>query len=130
MVTKLESLLDAIALVNGVSDPVSLCYQLRNPLLLKSFAKPGRHAINTDGYREFTTLQAGLKAAQFDLELKLKGLSRAGLKSDDPLRNLLGCYGIKEREAIDDVVSFVRLAIRDETVNYLTPLKFFLERNI
>lgn len=127
-VNKIEALLDAIGRLNQIGVPESLAYKLRNPLLLKSYAKLGRHTTNSDGLRTFTSLLAGLKAGIFDLELKLKGLSRAGLKSTDQLRNLLGVYGIHEKAAIDNIVAFIRRAINDESVSATTPLSFFIEK--
>lgn len=127
-VNKIEALLDAIGRLNQIGVPESLAYKLRNPLLLKSYAKLGRHTTNSDGLRTFTSLLAGLKAGIFDLDLKLKGLSRAGLKSTDQLRNLLGVYGIHEKAAIDNIVAFIRRAINDESVSATTPLSFFIEK--
>ena len=126
MVKRIESLADALGRLNGINNPDSLCYQLRNPLLLKSYAKLGRHSINTDGLRVFGSLLAGQKAGLFDLELKLKGLSRAGLKPTDQLRNLLGVYNIHEKAAIDNVVAFIRRALKDDSVSANTSLEFFL----
>ncbi len=125
-VKRIEALADAIGRLNQISVPDSLSYQLRNPLLLKSYAKLGRHSINTDGLRVFGSLLAGTKAGLFDLELKLKGLSRAGLKPTDQLRNLLGCYNIHEKQAVDSIVAFIRRALKDDSVSANTPLEFFL----
>src|SRR4029077_3517058 len=96
------------------------------PLLLKSYAKLGRHQVNSDGLREFGSLLAGMKAGLFDVELKIKRLSRAGLKPTDTLRNLFGVYGISEKAAMDNVVAFIRRALKDESVSVNTPLEFFL----
>lgn len=125
-VNRIEALLDAIGKLNQIGVPESLAYKLRNPLLLRSYAKLGRHATNTDGLRVFSSLLAGLKAGVFDLQLKLKGLSRAGLRADDPLRNLLGCYGISSKQAQDGIVAFVRRALEDPAVTLDTPLSYFL----
>src|SRR4029077_12227326 len=110
-VSKIESLADGIGRLNSIHNPESLAYSLRNPLLLKSYAKLGRHSVNSDGLREFGSLLAGLEAGIFDLDLKLKGLSRAGLKPEDSLKNLLGCYGISEPAAQTKIVRFIRRAI-------------------
>jgi hypothetical protein len=125
-VKRIEALCDAIGRLNQISVPESLAYQIRNPLLLKSYAKLGRHFTNTDGLRVFGSLLAGMKAGLFDLELKLKGLSRAGLKPTDQLKNLLGCYNIHEKQAVDSIIAFVRRALKDDTVSANTPLEFFL----
>lgn len=126
-VSRIEALCDGIARINSFGNPESEVYQLRNPLKLKSYGRPGRHDITAEGLRIFGSSLAGLKAALFDLEIKLKGLSRAGLKATDPLRNLLGCYGLHEKAAIDNVVAFVRRATKDESINAFTPLSYFLE---
>lgn len=126
-VKRIESIADAIARLNQSHVPDSLAYQLRNPLLLRSYAKLGRHSVNTDGLRIFSSLLAGLKAGLFDLDLKIRGLSRAGLKPTDTLRNLLLVYAINEKAAMDNVVSFVRRALKDESISLQTPLSFFLE---
>lgn len=126
-VSRLEALHDSIGRLNSIHNPESEAYQIRSPLKLRSYAKLGRHQVNSEGLRVFTSLLAGMKAGLFDLELKLKGLSRAGLKPDDPLKSLLGCYGIQEKAACDNVVAFIRRALKDDSVNINTPLKFFLE---
>jgi len=126
MVSKIEALVDAIGRLNGIHNPDSPAYQIRNPLLLVSFAKPGRHDVNTDGLRVFGSLLAGYKASCFDVSLKIKGLSRAGLKTTDVLDNLLGCYHIVEKAAKDNVVAFVRRALKDDSVSVRTPLSYFL----
>lgn len=126
MVSKIEAIVDAIGRLNGVHNPESLAYQIRNPLLLVSYAKPGRHDVNGDGLRVFGSMLAGYKAGTYDVLLKIKGLSRAGLKPTDVLDNLLGCYRISEKAAKDNVVAFVRRALKDETVSVRTPLSYFL----
>jgi hypothetical protein len=126
-VNRIESIVDSIARINNTHSPDSEAYQLRNPLKLKSFAKPGRHLTNSDGVRVFGSMLAGLKAACFDCELKLKGLSRAGLKPTDNLENLLRVYGFSEKAAIDNCVSFIKRALKDDTITSKTLLSFFLE---
>jgi len=127
MVNRIESIVDAIGRLNSVHSPDSLAYQIRNPLLLVSFAKPGRHDVNEDGLRVFGSMLAGYKAGCFDVSLKIKGLSRAGLRPADCLENLLGCYKIVGKVARDNVVAFIRRALKDESVSVHTPLSYFLE---
>lgn len=129
MISRIEVIVDAVGKLNGIHNPESEAYLLRNPLLLKSYAKPGRHEINSEGIRTFGLLLAGYKAAVFDVELKLKGLSRAGLKPTDALENLLGCYGIYEKLPKDNVVSFLRRALKDQSVSLKTHLSYFLEND-
>lgn len=123
---RIEALLDAIGKLNGIHNPESVAYKLHNPLKLKSFAILGKHDVDAEtGLRKFGSFQAGYKGGFFDLELKMKGLSRAGLQSSDPLKNLLGCYSILEKQAVDSVVSFVRRALDCQTISTTTPLSFF-----
>jgi|SRR5581483_242854 len=123
---RVEALVDAIGKVNGIHDPESIAYKLRNPLLVRSFARPGKHETDDQGRRVFNSLLSGYKAGLFDAELKLKGTSRAGLRPDDTLENILGVYGIKEPGGISNIVSFLRRALHDQSINKATPLAYFL----
>lgn len=127
MVTRLEALHDAIAALRGWNVPESDAYQLRNPLLIQSFSRPGKNEIDDKGRRVFDSALAGLRAGLFDLELKLKGESRAGLKKDDKLENLLRVYGMVESLGQQQVVKFLKRALRDETITRQTPMAWFLE---
>lgn len=127
MVNKIEAIVDAIGNLNGVSNPTSEAYQLRNPLLQKSYARPGRHLIDDKGRRKFDSFQAGYKACCFDVQLKVSGKSRAGLKQTDTLTALLGVYGLKEKLAADKVVNFLQKALENLQVSSKTPLSYFLD---
>lgn len=122
---KIEALVDAIGKANGLHDPESACYKLRNPLLIRSFARPGKHETDETGRRVFSSLLSGYKAGLFDIELKIAGKSRAGLRPDNTLTNLLGVYGIKEPGGIGYVVSFLRRALSDASINSQTLLSYF-----
>lgn len=124
---KIEALVDAIARANGMADPESAPYRLRNPLLIRSFARPGKHETDENGRRIFSSLLSGYKAGLFDIELKLTGKSRAGLKPDNTLANLLAVYGIKELGGISLIVSFLRRALKDQTISGSTPLSYFTD---
>lgn len=126
-VSKIEALVDALARINNAHNPESESYQLRNPLRLRSFAKPGRHMVNSDGLRIFGSYLAGYKGACFDITLKIKGLSRAGLTTTDSLDKLLHVYGFYEKAAIDNIISFVRRALKDNNISAKTPLSYFSE---
>lgn len=127
MVNKVEAIIDAISRLNGAtSNPDSEPYQIRNPLLLKSFAAPGKHEVTVNGVRIFSSMLAGYKAAVFDVTLKLEGKSRAGLKPTDTLTNLLGCYGISGKVSLDHIVSFLRRALKNNDITANTPLSEFL----
>lgn len=123
---KLEALCGAIAKLNGAFTPEADCYFIKNPLKVRSFARPGKHLITDDGLRIFPSILAGLKAGLFDLELKIKGQSRAGLKTTDTLTNLLSLYGVKET-AVRPVVLFLRRALKDEAIKADTPLSYFID---
>lgn len=124
---KIEALVDAIANLHGFPhNPESDAYRLRNPLLIRSFAKPGKHEMDEQGRRVFPSLLGGYKSAIFDVELKLRGQSRAGLKPDDKLENLLRVYGISQLGGMSNVVSFLRRALKDQNISKETPLSYFL----
>lgn len=127
---KLESLMDAVAKLNGAFNPDSDLYSIKNPLKVKSFARPGKHQITEDGLRVFPSILAGMKAGLFDLELKIKGQSRAGLKTTDSLSSLLGLYGVQSKQAVDSVVSFLRRAMKDQSIKASTELSYFIEQPI
>lgn len=122
---KLEALLDAIAHLRGWTNPDSECYQIKNPLMIKSFALPGKHEITSEGLRVFQSSLAGMKAGLFDLGLKVTGQSRAGLKPDDKLANLLRVYGLTEKLAHQQVVRYLKRALKDESLSPETPLAYF-----
>lgn len=126
-VPKIEALVDSIGHHNRIEVPSSLAYQLRSPLLIRSFAKPGKHVLDSEGRRVFPSLLSGYKASVFDMELKVKGKSRAGLVSDDRLKNLLGVYGIKDYNDTENVVKFLRYALKDDSICRDTPLSYFIE---
>lgn len=127
MVNRIEALHDAIAGLNNWSSPDSEAYQLRNPLLLRSFARPGKNEIDDKGRRVFSSSLAGVRAGIYDLELKLKGESRAGLKKYDKLENLLRVFGISEKLGQTQIVRFLRRALKIEDITNQTPLAWFLE---
>jgi hypothetical protein len=122
-----EHLVKAIAQVHQYESPDSLAYKLCSPLLLQSFALPGKHVVNEMGLRVFDSDTSGSKAALYDMELKLNGLSRSKLKPSDTLHNLLGVYRLKTPGDIQSVVDFLRIALEDETITKETQLSRFLE---
>ena len=126
-INRIEVLVDALSVLNGVNKPDSEAYQLRNPLLLRSFARPGKHDVDEQGRRVFDSYLGGYKAAVFDVKLKISGESNTGLKPTDKLRNLLGVYGVKQENEQMSVVYFLRKALADKNVDLLTPLSYFGE---
>lgn len=127
---KIECLVDAIGRTNGMGDPESQCYRLRNPLLIRSFARPGKHETDEHGKRVFSSFLSGYKAGLFDIELKMTGKSRAGLTSASTLAQLLGVYGITEPGGVSTVVSFLRRALKDLEIKPTTLLSYFLQESI
>jgi hypothetical protein len=126
-VNKLEALLDAIASIKGWNNPDSLSYQIRNPLLVQSFSKPGKNVIDPEGHRVFASALAGIRACLFDLEIKIKGESRAGIDSNDKLENILRVFGVSEIGGQQQVVKFLKRALKNDSISRTTPLSFFLE---
>ena len=126
-VSRIEALFDSIASLKGWSNPDSVSYALRNPLLVQSFSRPGKNEIDTEGRRIFTTSLAGIRAGLFDLELKVKGESRAGIKKDDLLENLLRVYGITELGGQQQIVKFLKRALKTQDIKLTTPLSWFVE---
>jgi hypothetical protein len=127
MITRIEALFDAISSLKGWNNPDSLAYQLRNPLMVKSFSKPGKNEITEEGYRIFSTQLAGIRAGIFDLTLKVTGKSRAGVKADDKLENVLRVYGITELGGMQAVIKYLKRALKTQDIKTITPLKWFLE---
>lgn len=127
MVNRIEALVDAISYLHKFHQADSLSYRLRNPILLKSYARVGKHAIDENGYRVFDSHLGGYKSAVFDIELKLSGNSNTGLQPADKLRNLLGVLGIKKEEEVLAVVYFLRKAV-DKDIDPLTTLSYFTEQ--
>lgn len=129
MVNRLEALLDGLASLKGWSNPDSNSYALRNPLLVKSYSRPGKNEITEDGTRIFNSSLAGLRACLFDLELKVKGESRAGIDKDDKLENVLRVYGVTELGGQQAVVKFLKRALKTQDIKLTTPLTWFLEED-
>lgn len=124
-IKQIECLVDSVAALKGWHTPESRSYILRNPLMIRSFAKAGKHEITEDGYRIFTSALAGYKSCCYDMECKLSGGSRAGLKSDSTLVNLAGVYELQPGLAVTQIVRFLKRALLDETITKDTPLSYF-----
>ena len=125
-VKKTEALADSISYLHKAYQPDSEAYKLRNPLMLKNYAPPGKHKVDENGIRVFDSFLGGYKSGLYDLTLKLKGESNSGIKTTDCLRNLLAVYGINKEEDINVVVFFLRKAIHKD-ITPLTPLSYFKE---
>src|ERR1017187_3674428 len=129
---KIEAIVESIGLLHGCwQDPESDAYQLKSPLLLRSFARAGKHEVDEQGRRVFPSMLSGFKAATFDVSLKLEGTSRAGLKPEtDTLLNLLRVYGITEGLAHKKAVNFLRKSLKDPSISLETKLSFFLSADL
>jgi hypothetical protein len=127
MSNKLEHIVNAIAKLNGLLDPTSDAYRLKNPLLLRSFAMIGKHQVDPEGRRVFESVLNGLKAAMFDIELKASGKSRANAGPDSSLEEFLKCYQINTSLAVDHIVSFLRRALNDQNISKHTLISYFTE---
>lgn len=128
MINRIEAIVDSIAALHEYHKPDSVAYQLRNPLLLKSFAAPGKHNIDEGGRRKFSSFLGGYKSAYFDVELKIKGGSSTGLKPTDKLKNLLAVYGIKQEADQLSVVYYLRKALSNKDIDLSTELSYFIEK--
>ena len=125
-INRIEAVVDSIAFLHRAHQPDSEAYKLRNPIMLKNYAPPGKHKVNESGYRVFDSYLGGYKSAVYDVTIKLKGESNSGIKTTDTLRNLLAVYGINREEDITTVVFFLRKAVSKD-VQPLTPLSYFKE---
>lgn len=123
---RIEALLDAIGKLNGVQNPDSVAYGLRNPLLVRSYGRPGQHEVDELGRRKFSSYLAGYQGSYFDLQFKIGGGGRAQLAPDSTLTELLATYGLREILAVDQVVRFLKRALKDESLSRSTPLSFFI----
>ena len=127
-VNRIEALVDSLAHLKGYSTtPDGELYQIRSPLGIQSFSRPGKNEIDPQGRRIFSSHLAGYRAAEFDVRLKCSGESRAGLKKDDKLENLLRVYGVSELGGQQQVVKFLKRALKDQSISRTTPLSWFLE---
>jgi hypothetical protein len=126
-VNRLEALFDSVAALKGWNNPESDAYQLRNPILVQSFSRPGKNEIDANGRRIFKSALAGIRAGLFDLEIKVRGESRAGLKADDKLENILRVFGIVELGGQKSIIKFLKRALKTEDISTKTPLSWFLE---
>ena len=121
---KLEALAEAVIAYSGYLNPDSELYAVRNPGGLKGIGVS--HPKDDHGNRVFNSLIDGLQALLYDVELKVTGKSRAHLKPDHTLIDLSNAYNVPITTA-QAWSRFLRKALRDESVNAKTPLKYFLE---
>ena len=123
-VNKIEALVDSISFLHKAYSPDSEAYKLRNPIMLKNYAPPGKHKVDEAGFRVFDSLLGGYKSGVYDVTIKLKGESNSGIKTTDALRNLLAVYAINKEDEINIIVFFLRKAVSKD-ITPLTPLSYF-----
>ena len=125
MINKIEALADSLMTVHGYFKPDSESYKLRNPLMLRSWGRAGKHEVTEDGVRIFPSFLGAYRAGIFDIEKKLSGESNSGIQKTDKLKNLLGVYGVNQEKDILIVVSFLKKALGDPYISISTPLSYF-----
>ena len=127
---RIEALVDAIANLKGsTTNPDGVLYQIKNPTGILSFSRPGKNELDPEGRRIFKSWLAGYRAACFDATIKLKGESRAGIKKEDKLENFLRVMGIEQKLGQQQVVKFLRRALKNQDLSTETPLTWFVEEN-
>lgn len=124
---RLEALLEGIANLKGWVNPDSYTYQIKNPLQIKSFAPAGKHQIDENGVRIFSNWLGGYRACLYDLAVKVSGRSISGVGRGDKLADLLKVYDIQPGLGQDQVVKYLRRAVRDTTISKSTPVAYFRE---
>jgi hypothetical protein len=115
---KLESIADALALLNDYHDPESEAYQLRNPLMLRNKSLLG---VVEDGFRKFTCHQAGYKAGTDSLRKQCERYKEKTLQS------CLEHHRQGNEFAVKTAVDFIRRSIGAKEVSANTKLEYFLE---
>jgi hypothetical protein len=124
---RLEALLEGIANLKGWVNPDSYTYQIKNPLQIKSFAPTGKHQIDENGVRIFSNWLGGYRACLYDLAVKVSGRSISGVGRGDKLSDLLKVYEIQPGLGQDQVIKYLRRAIRDQSISKSTPVAYFRE---
>jgi hypothetical protein len=119
---RIEALADALTRQNKY-EPDSHSYQTRNPGLLRAHAS--KYVTDGDGVRVFNSFLDGYQALLYDLQVKCSGQSRTRLKPNSTLDDLLMAYGYR-KTAVEQVVRFLRRALRDDSITHETPLSYFL----
>lgn len=126
MVKKIDALVDAFARMNGMLDPQSVAYRLRNPLLLKAFSP--KHEKDENGLRVFSSFTSGYENGLNDIKIKCSGKSHSKIGPDSTIQDLTCLYG-NPISATRYIKNFLRHALQDDNIMESTPLSFFLEEN-
>jgi hypothetical protein len=115
---RIESLADALALLNDYHDPESEAYRLRNPGMLRSKAILG---IADETIRTFTCHQAGYKALTDSLRKQCERYKEKTLKDG------LTHHGHGSEPDVKTAVDFIKRATGDKTIGANTKLGSFLD---
>src|SRR6266403_4457838 len=103
MAQKFEILALAISKLNGWDEPGTKSFELRNPLLLRTY-KPEKRA-DSEHYRIFSTIMGGFKAGVAELSARCSGKNHR-LGAENALRDLLALYGIRTELAVRKITLF------------------------
>ncbi len=135
-VKRIEALADGIAYLNGMHNPSSDAYQLRNPGLIHAYSYRHLSEVDNKGRRIFTSIIGGYRCLINDLTLKCQGETRAKgyngrLASSDTLCDLLKSFNLDNIEDghIFSLLEFLNNALPGYEITAQTPLSFFLEEN-
>lgn len=124
MAQKFEILALSIAKLNGWDEPGQKAFDLKNPLLLRTY-KPEKRA-DSEHYRIFSTIMGGFKAGVAELSARCSGKNHR-LSAENTLRDLLALYGIRTELALRRVILFCQKALADQSISANTKLGFFQE---
>lgn len=151
-VVPIEALADAIGKLNGMADPESDAYQLRNPGLLRAASIQSRRKqeANEGGLRRFSSMVAGYSCLVSELVERCSGrgerldrrrgtingnsfkqeylggrlVVHMNITEKSPLGDLLEIYGLGL--ARRQVVNFLRRALWNDCITEFTEVKFFV----
>ena len=131
-VKRIEALADVIGFLNGIHDPESEAYHLRNPGMCRAYSFKQLNSVNDQGYRIFTSLIGGYRFLCQDLLWKCSGQTRAKgdngrLKPTSTLAELLKAFRFTGFEKQMQAVAFLNSALKTDEISTTTELKFFLE---
>ena len=124
MIPRLHLLVDAFAKLNGLLDPQSDAYQLRNPLMLRAFSP--KHDRDEKGRRQFRSIPSGYDNGILDARIKCSGKSYSKIGPENTISDLVVLYG-HPASATRYVVNFLRHAAKDDTIPADVKLGWFLE---
>jgi len=122
---RLEILVLAISTkLNAAFEPNSKAFELRNPLLLKTYRPEKKQ--DSDHYRLFGTFMGGFKAGLADVVAKTNGESNR-LNDLNTLRDLMHLYGVHTDLSFRPVILYLRKSLNDSGIDADTPISYFKE---